>query len=49
MNKWRYVVIGGAALSWAGCSDLPSFPENFGTAGGAATARDLGQGALRGL
>ena len=36
MSKWRYVVLGGAALSWAGCSDLPSFPESFGAAGGAA-------------
>ena len=34
MSKWRYAVIGGAAVSWAGCADLPSFPESFGQAGG---------------
>jgi hypothetical protein len=33
MQNWRYFVIGGAALSWGGCSDLPSFPSNFGQGG----------------
>lgn len=28
MKKWRYLVLGGSALCWAGCSDLPSFPES---------------------
>ncbi len=44
MNKWRYLVIGGATLSWAGCSDLPSFPENFGAGGGAGTSTTPGAG-----
>lgn len=33
MAKLRYFVIGGAALAWGGCSDLPSFPSSFGQAG----------------
>lgn len=38
MKKWRYVVVSGAALSWGGCADLPSFPEGlYNTRGGGAT------------
>lgn len=33
MNKFAYFVIGGAALAWGGCSDLPSFPANLGQGG----------------
>ncbi len=38
MKKLRLAVIGTAALIWAGCSDLPSFPDSFGplTTGGSA-------------
>lgn len=38
MKKLRFAVIGTAALIWAGCSDLPSFPDSFGplTTGGMA-------------
>jgi hypothetical protein len=33
MKKMRLAVIGTAALIWAGCADLPSFPDNFGQGG----------------
>jgi hypothetical protein len=38
MNKFAYFVIGGAALAWGGCSDLPSFPANLGQGGGAGSS-----------
>ena len=40
MTTWRYLVLGGAALSWGGCSDLPSFPDNFGVGGGSSGGSD---------
>jgi hypothetical protein len=46
MNKWRYAVIGGAAVAWAGCADLPSFPDNFGQAGGGASSTNGGSGTV---
>lgn len=44
MAKWRYVVMGGAALAWGGCADLPSFPDNFGQggSGGSGTTGSAG-------
>lgn len=36
MKTWRYLVLGGAALSWGGCSDLPSFPESWAVGGGSS-------------
>jgi hypothetical protein len=49
MRALRYIVIGGAALAWGGCSDLPSFPESFGQAGGSGgtgPASDAGSGSI---
>lgn len=43
MNKWAYFVIGGAALAWGGCSDLPSFPADWGK-GGSAGSTGTGTG-----
>lgn len=37
MNKKAFLVVGAAALAWAGCAELPSFPDSFGpTSGGSA-------------
>jgi hypothetical protein len=48
MKKWRYLMLGGAALSWAGCADLPSFPEGLGQAGagGSGTQNNTGGGSV---
>jgi hypothetical protein len=50
MKKWRYVVLSGAALSWGGCADLPSFPEGLynttGGSGGTGTTSSSGSGTV---
>jgi len=53
MKKLRLAVLGSAALIWAGCADLPSFPDNFGTTtggsgseGGSGTTPTSGSGTV---
>lgn len=44
MNKRAFVVVGGAALSWAGCAELPSFPDSFGPSNGGSAGTAIGNG-----
>jgi hypothetical protein len=44
MNKRAFVLVGCAALSWAGCAELPSFPDSFGPSSGGSAGSGTSNG-----